>query len=657
MKPRSRASLIMRLVLTGMPAIAAAQSGATYKIVDTGQTKFYNNTSEITKPEAGQPFYGQDAHYTGNTPSYTDNRDGTVTDLGTGLMWQKSPDTDGNGIINYADKLYFDEALARASSLRLAGYNDWRLPTIKELYSLIMFSGMDVSPEATSTEGIVPFIDTRYFAFGYGDLSAGERIIDAQFATSTIYVSRTMDGNRTMFGVNFADGRIKGYPADQAIGKKYYVLYVRGNPAYGNNLFVDNGDGTITDHATGLMWTKNDNGAGVSWESALSYAEGFSHGGYTDWRLPNAKELQSIVDYTRSPATTNSAAINAMFNCTPIRNEAGEADYPWYWSSTTHLQGPTNGASAAYVSFGRTMGYMQGRWIDVHGAGAQRSDPKAGNPADFPFGRGPQGDAIRIMNYVRVVRNAVALRPAPPQLRRADPVVNGATFAQGMSPGAFISIFGEDLAPVTRSWDGAIQGAALPAQLEGVSVTVGGRAAYLAYLSPAQLNVLLPTADMTGSAEVRVTTAQGSASAAAVIQRYAPGFFPSSLDSRYAAATHADNVPVAKVGQRPGVTSRPAEPGEEIVLWGTGFGPTGEQVPSGQVLTRPYPLADPAGLKVSIGGRDARVTFAGVTLAGVCQINVVVPPELVDGDQVVLAEIGGARTQSSVFIAVQRPPY
>ena len=64
------------------------------------------------------------------------------------------------------------------------------------------------------------------------------------------------------------------------------------------------------------------------------------------------------------------------------------------------------GGTAVYVAFGRALGWMHGEWRDVHGAGAQRSDPKAGNPADFPQGRGPQGDVIRIYNFVRCVRNA-----------------------------------------------------------------------------------------------------------------------------------------------------------------------------------------------------------------------------------------------------------
>ena len=68
-------------------------------------------------------------------------------------------------------------------------------------------------------------------------------------------------------------------------------------------------------------------------------------------------------------------------------------------------------AQRAYVTFGRAMGYMNSTWVDVHGAGAQRSDPKAGNPADYPTGNGPQGDAIRIYNYVRLVRDAGATTP------------------------------------------------------------------------------------------------------------------------------------------------------------------------------------------------------------------------------------------------------
>ena len=83
--------------------------------------------------------------------------------------------------------------------------------------------------------------------------------------------------------------------------KTFYVLYVRGNKDYGKNDFVNNADGTVTDYATGLTWQQKDSGDGMYWEDALSYCENLELAGRDDWRLPSAKELQSILDYTRSP--------------------------------------------------------------------------------------------------------------------------------------------------------------------------------------------------------------------------------------------------------------------------------------------------------------------------------------------------------------------
>jgi Protein of unknown function (DUF1566) len=375
-----------------------------YPIVGTNQTVFYNNQVEVSEPAVGGAFYGQDAQYVGTVPSYTNNGDGTVTDNVTGLMWSQTPDMDEDGDIDAADKMTYTDALASASTYNIGGYSDWRLPSIKELYSLIVFSGVDPSGyEGTSTEGLIPFIDTDYFDFAYGDTEAGERIIDAQYATTSMYV----DGE-LLFGVNFADGRIKGYGLQMPFGpgdKTFSVMYVRGNASYGINEFADNGDGTISDAATGLMWMQDDNGEGMNWEAALAYAEAKEFAGQSDWRLPNVKELQSIVDYTRSPGTTNSAAIDPLFNCTEITNEAEQTDYACYWSGTTHSNwSEVAGGFASYVSYGRAMGYME-FWQDVHGAGAQRSDPKMGDPEEYPNGNGPQGDAIRIFNYVRLVRD------------------------------------------------------------------------------------------------------------------------------------------------------------------------------------------------------------------------------------------------------------
>ncbi len=382
-----------------------------YPVVDTDQSACFDDASQIASqiacPEPEAAWFGQDAQYTGSTPSYLDNGDGTVTDLNTGLMWQQDPGPKRN----YAD------ALTGAADMDLGGYSDWRLPTIKELYSLILFSGRDISicMDGSDTCEGKPFLDTDYFVFEYGDIRAGERIIDAQYWSATEYLDTTMTGNATAFGVNFADGRIKGYPRDIGAGggaNTQFVRYVRGNPVYGENELVDNADGSVTDLSTGLDWMQQDSLEALNWRQALDYCSNATLVGADDWRLPNAKELHSIVDYSRAPDITNSAAIDPLFHVSPIVNEAGILDYPSYWTSTTHADISGNGSFAVYIAFGEALGYLSTpnggtQLVDVRGAGAQRSDPKNGDPANWVGGHGPQGDVIRIYNHVRCVRAGV----------------------------------------------------------------------------------------------------------------------------------------------------------------------------------------------------------------------------------------------------------
>ncbi len=365
----------------------------TYPIVDSGQTDYYSDSRQITEPSEGDDFYGQDANYEGSQPSYTDNGDGTVTDNVTGLMWQQTMD----------DKMTFTDAFDYAENSDLAGYNDWRLPTIKELWSLMMYYG---SSSGTTADEL--YINTDYFDQPIGDTSAGEREIDAQVWSSTEYTGLTMINGHTVFGVNFIDGRIKGYGTGdprQGGDKKMYVRLVRGNTDYGINNFVENDDGTISDLATGLMWQQADDGQTRNWEDSLSYAEGLEYAGYDDWRLPNAKELQSIIDYTNSMQENGKAAISDLFNLTEITDTKGEDNYGFYWTSTTHLDGRNIYDSAAYVCFGEALGEMNGTIMDVHGAGALRSDPKSGDEEDYPQYRGPQGDIVYVYNFCLLVRD------------------------------------------------------------------------------------------------------------------------------------------------------------------------------------------------------------------------------------------------------------
>lgn len=396
-------------------AIAAWEATASglYRVVDTKQTTCYASSSGAAAACSGS---GQDADHTGNAPSYSVDSSGKlVTDKVTGLVWLRSSDTNGDGKVDYSDKQSPAEAASYCSGLALGGHS-WRLPSLKELYSLILFSGKDASSYTGSdTSGLTPFIDPA-FDWAFGDLTAGDRIIDAQYASATNYVSTTMGGSPTMFGVNFVDGRIKGYPL---YNKKYYVRCVTGNGGYGVNHFSDNGNGTISDRATGLMWEQGDHAA-QSWDAALATCAAATTGGHSDWRLPDAKELQSILDYSRSPDTSNSAAIDPLFSATPFSNEAGVTDWGFYWSSTTHVSNEGNGSSAVYIAFGRGLGYFAAtpgrlQLLDVHGAGTQRSDNKlsaaavAGvQSANIGYGsfyyHGPQGDIVRSSNMVRCVR-------------------------------------------------------------------------------------------------------------------------------------------------------------------------------------------------------------------------------------------------------------
>ncbi len=366
-----------------------------YPIVDTKVHTFTNTSAVISAPTSGSAFYGQDATYQGNEPSYTDNGNMTITDNITGLTWQK----------NMGTKITYSNAVLKADTMTLGGYTDWRVPTIKELFSLALYNG-----RVQGLTVIKKFIDTIYFDQPIGDTSIGERQIDAQTWSSTHYKGLTMNGDSTLFGMNFVDGRIKGYPKYQpgsgnTVPRSMYFRMVRGNTAYGNNNFTNNNDSTISDAATGLMWQQADDGITGDWQNALSYAENLTLAGYTDWRLPNIKELNSIVDYTRSPSATNSPAIDPIFSTSTINDPDGNpGHFPYFWSSTTLQDGPNPTVGAAYIPFGKAYGKMNGVLLDTHGAGAMRSDPKTGLAANYPQFFGPQGDALIVFNNVRCVR-------------------------------------------------------------------------------------------------------------------------------------------------------------------------------------------------------------------------------------------------------------
>jgi hypothetical protein len=399
-------SIVFILIL---PSTAWAQIGSfvrysrSYAIAGTGQSSCYSETGDKIdcKDLQGEQF---NSHRANNHPLYRDNGDETVSDISTGLMWTKSP----------SNPIRFSALAAYAANNRTGGYSDWRIPTIKELYSLIIFSGGYTGYPSTSR----PYIDESSFEFHYGSgtglgkAEAKKRPIDVQEWSSTKYIGRTMGKDESVFGVNFADGRIKAYPIMDPANQmqtpnQLSVRLVRG-PAYGINAFKPRPH-TIIDEATGLEWQRKDDGRIKSWREAHSYCKNIQIDGHFDWLLPTAKELHSIVDYQRIPA------INPLFELSDSR--------AYLWSSTTHLETPppkrreqkaafqNTGELAIYAAIGPALGRVEFpphsgnfKWLDAHGAGAMRSDPKTANPNQFPDGFGPQGDDIRGYNYVLCVR-------------------------------------------------------------------------------------------------------------------------------------------------------------------------------------------------------------------------------------------------------------
>lgn len=232
-------------------------------------------------------------------------------------------------------------------------------------------------------------------------------------------------------------------------------------------------------------------------------------------------------------------------------------------------------------------------------------------------------------------------------------VSNSAGGSRTISPGSWVSIYGANLASNTREWRASdFDGPALPTSLDRTSVKINGKAAFVSYISPEQVNVQAPADTATGSVTVEVSAPGGVATSTVNLAAFSPGLFP--FGAKYAAAVHyPDGAYVAPAGFfGAGVTSRPAKPGELILLFGTGFGPTTPEIPAGRILPA-APLADPSQLRVTIGGVAATVQYAGLIVPGEYQFNVVVP-DLPDGDQPVVAAIGEVSSQAGLALPIQR---
>ncbi|MGD0035787.1 MAG: DUF1566 domain-containing protein [Bacteroidota bacterium] len=283
-------SLTQRIsFITGIIVLLFSQVGAQkllpFKLPDTGQS-----TSYISTP-------GEDADFIINPMSFTDNRNGTITDNNTGLMWQK---TDGG-------ETTIENATIYCTNLTLGGFADWRLPTSIELFSINNYDHLN------------PALDTLFFTK-----------TQAQYWWTN---EKRADDSTRVWVVN-SGGGIGPHPKTETVSaggtKLFHVRAVR-NPfstTFSVSHFTDNADGTIKDNYTGLTWQKIQSPDTMTWEQGLVYSKSVSLAGKTDWRLPSVKELQSLNDET---------LLMPSFNKHYFPNVLSGN----YWSSTTMYLTPS----------------------------------------------------------------------------------------------------------------------------------------------------------------------------------------------------------------------------------------------------------------------------------------------------------------------------
>ncbi len=234
----------------------------------------------------------------------------------------------------------------------------------------------------------------------------------------------------------------------------------------------------------------------------------------------------------------------------------------------------------------------------------------------------------------------------------AGGVVNAASFVPApdnfVAPGSIVSIFGDDLALRTQAAAGALDRGRLPRELGGVSVRVGGQTAPLFFVSPGQINLQIPVSLAARPEPWRVVVVREGLNSPTADEVYvhetAPGLFN--------VVAHADFMLVGR-GDPEG--AYPARPGETIILFGTGFGPTDPPVVEGQLPTFIAPIVLPH--RILLAGRELppeATYFIGQApgFAGLQQVNLTLPGDLQSSDYEVIVEVAGAASQPGVFIAV-----
>ncbi|MBF0344856.1 MAG: DUF1566 domain-containing protein [Nitrospirae bacterium] len=295
------------------------------------------NKSEITSTPTPTPV---------PTSRFVDNRDGTITDTSTGLMWTKDA--------NLAGRKTWHEALDYVDSMNKGagtyGHTDWRLPGKKELVSLVGyapyvwlksqgFTNVQLGSYWSSTTYAGSTSDAWVVGMYDGDVNAYGKSFNVY-----VWPVRSGQGDKTKSGQRLSQAPVvtstpkpsptpKPTPTPSPTPEPTPKPTPKPTPTpVPTTRFVDNRDGTITDTLTGLMWTKDANLAGLkTWQEALVYVAYMNSYGHADWRLPGKNTLQSLIKGSEGAPYVwleSQGFTNVQSN--------------FYWSSTTYADSTSN---------------------------------------------------------------------------------------------------------------------------------------------------------------------------------------------------------------------------------------------------------------------------------------------------------------------------
>jgi uncharacterized protein (TIGR03118 family) len=423
-------------------------------------------------------------------------------------------------------------------------------------------------------------------------------------ATPMLYAANFFSGGVDVFDTNYNPVTLPGTPfVDPAVPAGYAPFNIWN---LGGQLYV--------------MWAKQ-NSAKTGWVNGagLGAVSIFNLNGGLVQHVATGGPLNAPWGVAIAPAT-----FGAFANDLLVGN---------FGDGTINAFNPTTGAALGALADqnGNTIS-ISGLWALLLGNGGSGGDANA-----IYFTAGTDNEQHGLLGSLQAAASVTG-------------VANAAAGETAIASNAFISIYGADLAPITRAWTTTdFSGTSLPTSLDGVSVMVDGKPAFVSYISPKQIDVLTPVDTATGAVPVVVTdNGLVSASVTATMNAFSPAFFLLK-DNLSVAATHSGGAIVGAATLYPGESS-PAAPGETIAIFGTGFGPTSPAITNGTIVAAPLTVVTAP--TVTIGGVPATVAYAGLISAGVYQLNVIVPLGTAAGNAAIVATVGGFSSSATAIVTV-----